>query len=199
MRVPGEPGAPRCYAAAMSAPPPDWNPRRPPQAPRPGAPRRAPTLSGMIAAWLLIGGVVYLAVLNFVPGLRAPRIAGGSHGELVLHAGRGGNYQVAGSINDVPVRFIVDTGASTVAVSRAMAEDMHIQGCMAGLGSTANGNVPVCMATARSVRFGPFEARDVQVVVLPRLQGQALLGMNVLRELHITQSGGRMVLTAPHQ
>ncbi len=176
--------------------PPDRN-RPPPPGGTPGAPRRAPTLSGMIAAWLLIGGLVYLAVLHLVPGLAPPRMA--SHGDstLTLRADRAGNYEVDGLVNGVAVRFLVDTGATTLALSEAMARRMGIDGCMAGVGNTANGSVPVCMASARSVRFGPFEARDVRVTVLPNLRGRALLGMNVLSRLRITQSDGRMTLQLP--
>lgn len=151
----------------------------------------------MIIAWLAIGGLVYLAVLHFVPGFAPPKVSSEGANELLLRADWSGGYDVAGSINGVPVKFMIDTGASTVSISQEMARQMGIQGCMGGVSSTANGNVPICMATAKTLVFGPFEAQNVRVAVLPRLEGMALLGMNVLSVLHITQSDGKMVIAAP--
>ncbi|MBN8745445.1 MAG: retroviral-like aspartic protease family protein [Thiomonas arsenitoxydans] len=151
----------------------------------------------MIIAWLAIGGLVYLAVLHFVPGFAPPKVSSEGANELLLRADWSGGYDVAGSINGVPVKFMIDTGASTVSISQEMARQMGIQGCMGGVSSTANGNVPICMATAKTLVFGPFEAQNVRVAVLPRLEGRALLGMNVLSVLHITQSDGKMVIAAP--
>ena len=47
-------------------------------------------------------------------------------------------------------------------------------------------------ATLPSVRFGAFELRNPRVAVMPGMDGQALLGMDVLRHFSLSQEGGRL-------
>lgn len=177
----------------------DWYKQQPPPSRAPVPAKRGKSVFAMVIAWLAIGGLVYLAVTHFVPGFAPTKVRSEGANELLLRADWSGGYGVAGSINGVPVKFMIDTGASTVSISQAMAQQMGIQGCMGGVSSTANGNVPICMATAKTLVFGPFEAQNVRVAVMPRLEGRALLGMNVLSVLHITQIDGKMVIAAPTQ
>jgi aspartyl protease family protein len=163
----------------------------------PGAPRRRPDTFSMVVLWLIIGAVLYLIVDGLLPGMRAPAVRAGRAAELLLSPGSDGNYEVGGSINGVPVRFIVDTGASTVSVSQTQARRMGLVGCRDTLAQTANGHVVGCIGVARDMRFGPFHAQDVQVAVLPKLGGDALLGMNVLSQLQVVQQDGRMLLRVP--
>ena len=181
----------------------EWNrmsplPGEPPPAWPPAAPvRREPGVLAITFGWLAVAGLVYLGILHFVPGFAPPAVHIQGASALLLRADRTGGYAVNGAINGVPVELTIDTGASTVAISQPMAERMGIRGCVGGMSSTANGRVPICMAVARTLTFGPFQARNVQVAVMPRLEGRALLGMNVLRLLNITQNEGTMVIAAP--
>ena len=159
-------------------------------------PRRFPSgVFSMVLLWLVIGGGLYMLVQGFVPGFRPVRVSADQANEALLSPDRSGNYSMPGAINGVPVTFMVDTGASTVAISAAMADRMGLEGCMGVASQTANGRAVGCMALAREVRFGPFTAHDVRVAVLPNMPPDtALLGMNVLSRLQIIQQGGRLVL-----
>jgi clan AA aspartic protease (TIGR02281 family) len=149
----------------------------------------------MVLTWLMIFGAMYWVVVTFVPGMGTPKIRLDAQGNLDLRADRSGNYLVPGSINGVPVTFLVDTGASTVSVSSEMAKQMGLVGCMPTNSSTANGAVSHCTSAARTVTFGNFEALNVQVGVLPNLGSHALLGMNVLRAMNLSQKDGRLVIS----
>lgn len=151
----------------------------------------------MIALWLLIGGALYLMVRAFAPGFQPVRVHAVQADEVLLSPDRSGNYMLPGSINGVPMTFMVDTGASTVSVPAGAADRMGLEGCQGISSQTANGRTSGCMALARELRFGPFTARDVRVAVLPDMApGTALLGMNVLSRMRMLQQGGRMVLRA---
>ena len=179
----------------------DWYRRAQQQrADAPMSARRRPDTLSMVVLWLVIGAVLYLLVDSLLPGMRAPVVRPTAANEIVLSPDRGGNYTLRGSINGVPLRFIVDTGASTVSVSAAQARRMGLVGCRGTLAQTANGHVQGCMSVAHELRFGPFRAHDVEVAVLPDLGGEALLGMNVLSQLQVVQQDGHMLLrVAPRE
>lgn len=109
------------------------------------------------------------------------------HGKLELKQIRGGHYFSSGAINGSAVVFMIDTGATLVAISAEMAARAGIQKCTPHLVITANGKVQGCAATAAEITFGPFKLTNVTVSILPSMPGDALLGMNVLRNFHIEQ------------
>ena len=172
-------------------------PQRPTALPPGFVPPRRPGSGAfsMAVLWLLIGGAVYLMVRAFVPGFQPLQVRAPRASEVLLSPDRSGNYTLPGSINGVPVTFLVDTGASAVSVSAAAARRMGLVGCQGMASQTANGRTTGCLALARELRFGPFSVRDVRVAVLPDMPaGTALLGMNLLSHLQMIQQGGRLLL-----
>lgn len=122
-----------------------------------------------------------------------------SHGEksLELAADKLGHYRVDGRIKDMPVSFLVDTGASIVTVSQRTASQAGIHGCeMAGRSETANGSIQTCIAKGVQIQFGPFRIPDATVAIVPNMAADALLGMNILRSMDIEQRNGRLRMTA---
>ncbi len=110
---------------------------------------------------------------------------------------RKGMYYVEGAIDGKPVGFIVDTGATRVAISERHAQELGIdyrRGTPDRV-STANGIVPVHRIRLDRVRAGRIELRNVEAVVLP---GNALtiplLGMSFLNRVHMERKGQVMVL-----
>ena len=111
---------------------------------------------------------------QLAPGRRAGaagRHAGGQHAaqEIVLPAGLGGHFTTGGSINGRTVQFMVDTGATVVALSQAEAERIGLdwRNAPRALTQTANGAVPVHRVRLRSVRVGDVEVANVDAVVMP--------------------------------
>jgi len=109
-------------------------------------------------------------------------------GEIELLQANNGHYFSAGAINDTPVLFLIDTGATYVSVSSKIAERAGIRECLPHHVMTANGGVDACMAIVSVVTFGAFQLNDVEVVVLPDMFEEALLGMNILHHFRIEQA-----------
>lgn len=110
-------------------------------------------------------------------------------GELQLLQSQDGHYFSSGSVNGVPLVFMIDTGATIVSISTEIAARAGIKKCAPVNVSTANGIVNACVAKVAEVTFGNYQIVDVDVTVLPNMPGDALLGMNVLRNFRIEQMG----------
>ena len=109
-----------------------------------------------------------------------------------------GMYTTVGSINGLPVSFLVDTGATQVAMNASQARrlgvDYHVTGRPANV-TTASGVVSAWAVTLDSVKVGDLEVRNVSAVVLEGEQPKVtLLGMSYLGRMEITNSGQLMTL-----
>jgi aspartyl protease family protein len=102
--------------------------------------------------------------------------------EIVLSAGPGGHFTPGGAINGRPVRFMVDTGATLVALGRDEATrlGLDLSGARAGISQTANGPVPVQVVVLDRVRVGEVEVTQVGAVVMPQPMPYVLLGNSFL-------------------
>ncbi|MCP5277230.1 MAG: TIGR02281 family clan AA aspartic protease [Thiobacillus sp.] len=142
--------------------------------------------------WLGLGLLIYVFFLR--QEAPPPRLLGPDSVEL--QRTRDGHFYIDGRILAQPIRFLIDTGASTVSVSERLARQAGLGCDRVATFSTANGHVQGCTTRVERLLFGPFEVRDVGVVILPNLGGDALLGMNVLRRVRMEQAGDRLRLSA---
>lgn len=122
----------------------------------------------------------------------APGEEGG--GPLVISQGQGGHYFVDGTVNDQFLNFVVDTGATVVALPVGIAVAAGIKCEQRVAMNTANGVASACASIISKLTFGRFTLRNVQAVVQPNLT-QPLLGMNVLRQFRVEQDEGQMRLS----
>jgi aspartyl protease family protein len=123
--------------------------------------------------------------------------AGGSRGsKIVLTAGTGGHFLTQGAINGRAVQFLVDTGATSVAMGVADAERIGIdyKKGQPGRSSTANGVVNTWRVRLASVRIGEVEVYDVDASVLPADMGHILLGNSFLTRFQMTRLNDQLVL-----
>lgn len=102
--------------------------------------------------------------------------------QIVIPAGPGGHFTAAGAINGKPVRFMVDTGATAIALSQAEANRIGLewQRGRPGTTQTAGGPVPVNFVNLTSVRIGDVEVNNVGAVVIPAELPMVLLGNTFL-------------------
>ena len=102
--------------------------------------------------------------------------------EIVVSASSGGHFLPAGAINGRTVRFMVDTGATLVALGRDEAQrlGLDLANARAGISQTANGPVPVQIIVLDRVRVGEVEVTQVGAVVLPQPMPYVLLGNSFL-------------------
>ncbi|EIK52827.1 aspartyl protease [Stutzerimonas stutzeri TS44] len=104
--------------------------------------------------------------------------------QLSVAKGVGGHYWIAGSINGQPVQFLVDTGATSVAINENQARRLGIDHRTAGqplLVNTANGTAKAWRVRLNSVKVGAIDVLGVEAVVLEgESPSEALLGMSFL-------------------
>jgi aspartyl protease family protein len=115
---------------------------------------------------------------------------------ITIPMGSGGHFFAAGAINGRPVRFMVDTGATTIAMGRAEAErlGLDIAGPPTGMARTAGGNVPLHRVVLRSVRVGEVEVALVEAAVLPHTMPYILLGNSFLSRFTLQRTSDVMRL-----
>ena len=124
----------------------------------------------------------------------APSAGGGS--QIVLTAGSGGHFVTQGSINGTSVRFVVDTGATHVALSQTEAEriGLNFRKGQRGVGNTANGQVMMHRVTLDTVRIGDVQVYNVEAAVVPAQMEQVLLGNSFLTRFQMKRENDTMTL-----
>lgn len=117
-------------------------------------------------------------------------------GRLVLIADSRGHFIDRGYINGKTMQYMVDTGASTIAIGRADADRMGLpyeQGIPV-LMRTANGTAQGWRIKLDSVKLGEMEVYGMDAVVAPQSMPYVLLGNNLLTQFQMTRRGNEMVL-----
>jgi aspartyl protease family protein len=149
-----------------------------------------------LLTWLFDGEIA--RQLNPNP---SPQGALGADGtlEVVLQRNARGHYVAGGRINGRPVEFLLDTGATDVAVPLALAERLGLPRLGTGMSRTANGVVQTWRSRLDRVSVGPIELADVRASVLPGMAGDdhVLLGMSFLKRLELEQRGDTLTLRQP--
>jgi aspartyl protease family protein len=156
----------------------------------------------IVAAWvifLLLLTVYFSDVLeqrnnpNSSPG---GRVSAQGVKEVVLKRNAQGHYVSSGMINGYSVVFLLDTGATDVAISEALANKLGLQKRGGALSNTANGVVAVWQTVLDRVALGVIEMRDVRATILPGLKpdNHVLLGMSFLKKLEMIQRDGELTL-----
>jgi aspartyl protease family protein len=133
------------------------------------------------------------------PEADSPPPAAAPRESVTIPADARGFYQVLAQLNGVPVRAVVDTGASAIYLGRAQAAALGIdtaRGRRAEM-STFRGPRTIWVVKLDRVQVGGLVARDVDAwVVEEGAEGtpQALLGMSFLQRFEVRVGGGAMTL-----
>jgi len=157
--------------------------------------------SMIIASWIVLLALLTMLFSHLLDQQHNPNqdLQGQSLGqvkEVSLQRNRNGHYIANGSINGVPVVFLLDTGATDVAISTALARRLQLQrGPAIGL-QTANGTLTGYATRLRSVRLANIQQQDVQAIINPGMQAEdeVLLGMSFLKHLELIQRGDTLTL-----
>jgi|AntAceMinimDraft_1070359.scaffolds.fasta_scaffold107153_1 aspartyl protease family protein len=120
-----------------------------------------------------------------------------SMGTTVAIAQANNQYRTTGSINGRPVMFVVDTGATVVAMNEEHARDLGLDLRLARPfnATTASGQVKSLQLMVAEMTVGDIKVNNVSVAVLPgEFPVDILLGMSFLRKVEISQNAGLMLL-----
>lgn len=114
-----------------------------------------------------------------------------------LTADARGHFSAAGSLNGYPMSFLVDTGASSIAISAAEARRIGLDyraGQPTGV-QTAAGAVPAWRVTFNTVKVGGISVNQVEGLVVETGLNVPLLGMSFLNRMEMRRDGQTMTLT----
>ncbi len=127
-----------------------------------------------------------------------PTIETNDNGETVtiIEQNRHGHYLAKGMINGVTVKFLLDTGATHVAVPIHLYKSLKMTKGLATWSNTANGPVLTYSAWIKSVKLGNIEKKGVRAAILPNMKtDEVLLGMSFLKNLSIIQDGRKLIIS----
>ncbi|MFB0999907.1 MAG: retropepsin-like aspartic protease, partial [Colwellia sp.] len=108
---------------------------------------------------------------------------------------RQGHYVVHGEINEIPVVFLLDTGATQVSIPAHVAEKLQLKGYGKSRVNTANGSITVYPTKLQQLSIGNIYLYDVSAHINPSMQSdQILLGMSALKRVEFSQIGKQLIL-----
>jgi aspartyl protease family protein len=120
----------------------------------------------------------------------------GGRQSVSLTADVRGHFTAAGSLNGYPVSFMVDTGATSIAISADEARRMGIDyraGQAVPVG-TAAGVVPAWRVKFNTVKVGSITLNQVDGMVVESGLSMPLLGMSFLNRMEMRREGQTMTL-----
>ena len=121
----------------------------------------------------------------------------GGGGSVSLTADSRGHFVTTGTVNGISMRFLVDTGASSVALSvdEAKRAGVNYLAGERGRVQTANGIAVVYLVKLDSVRVGDITVNNVEAVIVEGDKlGIALLGMSFLNRMEMRRAGDTLTL-----
>ncbi len=124
-------------------------------------------------------------------------VRSGSEGQrIVLRSDGRGHFTGDGAINGRAMRYMVDTGATAVAIGQPDAERLGLpfRSGKPVMMNTANGTTQGWRITLDVVRAGDVDVRAVDAVVVPQAMPYVLLGNSFLSAFHMTRANDEMVL-----
>lgn len=124
------------------------------------------------------------------------RASSGGWATAVLTADGRGHFLTAGAINGTSVRFLVDTGASMIAMGAGDARRVGVDPSKGekGFAQTANGVAEISRVRLNSVRVGDIVLNDVEATVHQHDMPVVLLGMSFLNRMEMQRNGSTMTL-----
>lgn len=143
--------------------------------------------------WLILAAGIYYLIDNIQNPNKMWRL-GDSASEVVLQRGLDGHYRAEALINNQKVSVLVDTGATGVAISQAVADKLQLKSVAAVRTNTANGDSVGYMVRLESVKVGGVEANDVSAMIAPSLGGDVLLGMSYLGRMDVRLFNNQMTI-----
>lgn len=152
--------------------------------------------------FLIIGWIITLGLISLLlhQAMYSPKAAilTQTDGKVTITLSRDydSHFRIPGTINGVQVNFLVDTGASTIAISDRIAKQARLSRLAQIATQTAAGTGSGYLTRIPSLKIGDLEFTNLSAVIIPDMHGvDALLGMNALKHFEIQQRDNQMVLT----
>lgn len=151
--------------------------------------------------WALILGFMVLVAQEWLDDQQNPNRRPNSQvtdkgvREVVLQRSRYNQYVTSGTINGQAVTFLLDTGATEVALSSALAKKLLLKKGLQGWAKTANGMVKTYATTLNHLSIGEIQLEDIPASITTGMRGnEVLLGMSALKQLDFYQRDNKLIL-----
>ena len=151
--------------------------------------------------WVLIfmGAIAVIGIWPEIKSTVTPRQSVVDGTTIVLPRSRDGHYYLTLDINNVPVQFVVDTGATQVVLTQKDAKRIGLNPLTLsylGIANTANGTVRTAAVLLETVSLGTMKDTRVRAVVNDGQMNGSLLGMTYLNRFDsITIKNGELILS----
>lgn len=116
-------------------------------------------------------------------------------GGISLKTDRQGHFRGTVLVNNIPMPFLIDTGATTTAIPAKMARAASLPLGQFVQTSTAGGKVTDRLTRISSLKIGNAEIRNLEAHINEHLD-EVLIGMNTLKYFRMTQNGNTLTLIA---
>ena len=117
--------------------------------------------------------------------------------EVTLWANNQDMFSSNGKINGKMVHFLIDTGATSIAMNETHARQLGIdyRGAQKGFAQTASGVVNTWTVKLNTVELGDIKLRNVGAIIIQgNSSKQILLGMTFLSQVKMVRNGNKMHL-----
>ena len=158
----------------------------------------------LFGAWIVALALLVLIFQRWMDAQENPNrdlaisLDAGGRPQVVLARNRAGHYVAPGRINGESVIFMIDTGATDVALPLDLARRLGLRLGAGRMARTANGDVQTWSAVLEAVDLGGLMAHRVRASILPNMPGnQVLLGMSYLKRFELLQRDGMLILRDP--
>ena len=154
----------------------------------------------MIIAWIIAIGLAtwFFGIVGdrqFNPNQSPSSINNQNSVIVELIRNRYGHYVATGLVDNREVVFMLDTGATHVAIPGALEGYLNLQRGQSYYVHTANGRAVVYATKIKTLEIGGIVLNNVKAAISPTMQGEEiLLGMSVLKQLEFHQKGNKLTL-----
>ena len=154
----------------------------------------------IIVGWIIFFLLLTLLFSKLIDNMNNPNAAVetstvNGRKQIVLQRNEYGHYVATGAINGQPVVFLVDTGATDVAIPEATAQRLGLKKGHAFPTQTANGTGMAFSTQLDSVSLGEITLMDIRGSILANAgTEEILLGMSFLKHLELNQKGDELRL-----
>ncbi len=155
-----------------------------------------------VIAWLILFALLIIYFTSeeeqrFNPNQNPESLQVDGRTTLVLNANPQNHFVVTGKLNGHKVKFLLDTGATLVAVPEDMANKLGLNKGLSGYALTANGKVKTYSTEIETLQLGDIVLRNVAADINPGMNGmdEILLGMSALSRVEFTQRDGQLLLS----
>ncbi|WP_199610730.1 retropepsin-like aspartic protease family protein [Flocculibacter collagenilyticus] len=157
-----------------------------------------------IIAWLLLMAMLYFFFEDQIdqqlnPNRDINSYSTHSTNVVTLNADRYGHFITPGTINQQPVIFMLDTGATHVAIPEKIANNLGLIKGQSYRVNTANGQTLGYATEIARLQIGNITLNNVKASITKGFEGeQILLGMSALKQLEFTHANKQLILKQYH-